>query len=299
MSTAILLSIKPKFAQAILEGTKTYEFRRTIFKNDIKKIVIYASSPTQQVIGEISVEQIITKSIKELWRLTKRGAGIDYDYYMDYFTGKDRGCAIKLFNPHRYDNPKYLREHFNVQHAPQSFIYIRADSIYSMTESAIEPPSPLPQYDWIRRLIGYNESMLIRPANVADLPFMVSIGRRNARSIGFIPAPRLEKEIMRKRVLVLEDNKDELGYVYFGAKRDSARRIFQIVVRDDARRLHYASELLRGVDASNILGRCAVDIEGLKFWRAKGGVEIRRLPPKKTGGRQIVCFELARGKRLF
>ena len=46
MPTRVLLSVKPKFAEAILAGDKTFEFRRLLFKrDDVRTIVLYASSP--------------------------------------------------------------------------------------------------------------------------------------------------------------------------------------------------------------------------------------------------------------
>ena len=43
----VLLSIKPEFAFKIFDGTKKYEFRKSIFKKPgVKKVIVYASSPT-------------------------------------------------------------------------------------------------------------------------------------------------------------------------------------------------------------------------------------------------------------
>ena len=37
----VLLSIKPEFAEKIFNGTKKFEFRKSIFKNtDVKKVVV-------------------------------------------------------------------------------------------------------------------------------------------------------------------------------------------------------------------------------------------------------------------
>ena len=59
----VVLSIKPEFANKIFDGTKKYEFRKAIFKNDkIKTIIVYASSPVQQVIGEFEIEKIIKRA---------------------------------------------------------------------------------------------------------------------------------------------------------------------------------------------------------------------------------------------
>ena len=49
----VLLSIKPEFADKIFNGTKKYEYRRSIFKKkEVKTVVVYASSPIQKIIGE-------------------------------------------------------------------------------------------------------------------------------------------------------------------------------------------------------------------------------------------------------
>ena len=63
----IILSIKPEFAAKIFEGTKKYEFRRAIFKNkNVKKVVVYASSPVQKIIGEFEIEDIIKNDLESL-----------------------------------------------------------------------------------------------------------------------------------------------------------------------------------------------------------------------------------------
>ena len=56
----VLLSIKPEFAEKIFNGTKKYEFRKSIFKNkDVDTVVVYASSPWQYVIGEFHIDKIL------------------------------------------------------------------------------------------------------------------------------------------------------------------------------------------------------------------------------------------------
>ena len=48
----VVLSIKPEFANKIFDGSKKFEFRKVIFKNEkIKTVIVYASSPVQKVIG--------------------------------------------------------------------------------------------------------------------------------------------------------------------------------------------------------------------------------------------------------
>ncbi len=120
----VILSIKPEFANKIFDGTKKYEFRRTIFKNpEVKIVVVYASSPTQKIIGEFEIENIINLDLEALWNKTKKYSGISEDYFFEYFCDKEHGFAIKIKKTKRYKTPKCIREDFNL-FPPQSFLYL-------------------------------------------------------------------------------------------------------------------------------------------------------------------------------
>ena len=59
MQTKVLLSIKPQYADKILSGDKKFEFRRLLYKSpNVKKIIIYATSPVMRVIGEFDVATV-------------------------------------------------------------------------------------------------------------------------------------------------------------------------------------------------------------------------------------------------
>lgn len=120
----VLLSIKPEFAEKIFEGTKKYEFRRALFKDpSIKKVVVYASSPVQKVIGEFEIEKVLNMEINELWRKTHMHSGISKSYFFEYFNDKTFGYAIKIMSTKRYKKPKCLRQDYNLL-PPQSFLYL-------------------------------------------------------------------------------------------------------------------------------------------------------------------------------
>jgi predicted transcriptional regulator len=115
MRTSVLLSIKPRFADAILEGTKTFEFRRSIFRDlEVRKILIYASSPVSLVIGEFVVDGILALEPKVLWQFTAKGAGIDRQFFDDYFRGRKIGFALKVHCPKRYAKPLRLEKDFGI-----------------------------------------------------------------------------------------------------------------------------------------------------------------------------------------
>jgi len=120
----VLLSIKPEFAKLIFDGTKKFEFRKTIFKNkDIKTVVVYASSPLQKVIGEFEIEDIINDNLDLLWEKTKEHAGIDRAYFNQYFAAKNEGYAIKIKSVTKYEKYQSLKDDYNLT-PPQSFLYL-------------------------------------------------------------------------------------------------------------------------------------------------------------------------------
>jgi predicted transcriptional regulator len=125
VQTSVLLSVKPHFANAILDGKKAFEFRRIIFRNrNVRRVVIYASSPVQRVIGEFLISEILTMQPRELWKVTESGSGIEKEYFDDYFAGRDRAHALRVSQPIRYEDPIELESYFGVSRPPQSFCYL-------------------------------------------------------------------------------------------------------------------------------------------------------------------------------
>lgn len=118
-----LLSIKPEFAYKIFDGTKKYEFRKSIFKKDVSRIVVYASYPVKQVIGEFQIEEILNDNVDKIWQKTAPYSGITEEFYQLYFENKKNAYAIKVGKTTRYEHPKKLSD-YNILVAPQSFMYI-------------------------------------------------------------------------------------------------------------------------------------------------------------------------------
>lgn len=120
----VLLSIKPEFAFKIFEGSKKYEFRKVIFKNpNIRTVVVYASSPVQQVIGEFDIDIILSLEPEQIWSKTKKFSGISEEYFYNYFADRDVAHAIKIKNVRRYKKPLNINKDFNVT-PPQSYVYL-------------------------------------------------------------------------------------------------------------------------------------------------------------------------------
>ena len=120
----VLLSIKPEYAFKIFEGTKRFEFRKIIFKQaNIKTVVVYASSPVQQVIGEFDIDDIFSLAPTELWEETKEFSGISEEFFFEYFAERNIAHAIKIKKTKKYKKPLCIREDFKAS-PPQSYMYI-------------------------------------------------------------------------------------------------------------------------------------------------------------------------------
>ena len=122
--TKVLLSIKPEFANKIFDGTKKYEFRKTLFKrSDVSSVLVYASSPVQRIIGEFTIDAIISGTLPAVWEIAENSAGISEDYFLSYFSNKTIAHAIKIGKVTKFKRPKTLIQ-YNVKNAPQSFVYV-------------------------------------------------------------------------------------------------------------------------------------------------------------------------------
>lgn len=121
MST-ILLSIKPEYANKIMEGTKKYEFRKHLAQSNVQKIIIYSTAPEKKIIGEVEVLGTLSMKKTPLWEKTKSAAGISRKKYREYFDGCIIAHAYLLGQAVKYEVSKELID-FGIDFPPQSFVY--------------------------------------------------------------------------------------------------------------------------------------------------------------------------------
>jgi len=128
----LLLAIKPEYANAILEGTKKYEFRRRIWRRHVDSVLIYATALVKGVVGEFKVQDILYDKLNSLWLQTRDSAGISIDGFQKYFRGYEYGYAIKIGKVTKYEEPLKL-SFFNMK-PPQSFKYVKTISDYPVEQ---------------------------------------------------------------------------------------------------------------------------------------------------------------------
>ena len=123
----VILSIKPKFAQAILSGKKRCEFRKSSFPKDVDVAVIYCTKDVGKIVGWFTVKGCMTGGPQDLWRLHGSVGGISKDEFDEYYSGSRSGVCLEIQSVHRLDPPIDPFKEFEDFTAPQSFRYCTKD----------------------------------------------------------------------------------------------------------------------------------------------------------------------------
>ena len=128
----MILSLRPRFAAAILSGAKTVELRRTEPKIRVPTLAfVYASTPVRALLGTCVVTSVESGHLGALWRVHGAGSGLDHGEFLSYFEGVEAGTALHLASPRRFSRPiplVELRSRPTGFHPPQSFSYVDAET---------------------------------------------------------------------------------------------------------------------------------------------------------------------------
>lgn len=123
ISRAILVAIRPEYVQRIFDGSKTYEFRKRLAKEDCDILLIYCTAPISKVVGKARISERMADTPEGLWSKTKDTAGISREAFMDYFKNSPIAYAYKLEEVEKFANTRELKS-YGVTAAPQSFVYV-------------------------------------------------------------------------------------------------------------------------------------------------------------------------------
>lgn len=124
--TDAILSIKPIYANQILNGSKKVEFRKKKFKKKVDRVYIYSSSPCKMIVGYFTIKEIVEDTPANLWNKFKDVGGIDEERFFEYYQNTDIGYSIiiKKVVLEKEQDPIEFMENFS---APQSYIYLERE----------------------------------------------------------------------------------------------------------------------------------------------------------------------------
>jgi len=124
----VVMSIRPKFVEKILNRIKVFELRKKIFKKEVESVIIYESSPTRKIVGEFIIDRIISDTPDKIYQKYNKYLGIDKENYFKYFKNTNIAYAIKIEKVIKYEKELALAD-FNLERAPQSYQYIYMNSL--------------------------------------------------------------------------------------------------------------------------------------------------------------------------
>lgn len=121
----ILMSIKPKYAAQIYDGTKVYEIRKRIPTHlSLWDNIFFYESGTGMVTGSAKVAYIISGTPAFLYSQYHNKLGIGYDDYEKYVGKATDVYYIALVDATKFITPLTLHD-LDIRRAPQSFCYLR------------------------------------------------------------------------------------------------------------------------------------------------------------------------------
>lgn len=143
---AILISIRPRFARAIVDGTKTIELRRgRMLVAAGGLLVLYSSSPVKAVVATAILHKVEEATPQQMWPRVRRGAGVVREEYDRYFRNTQRAFALHLRDVIEIHVPYTLAEmRMSPRIAPpQSFRYITAAEAEVLTRGKAVAANPV------------------------------------------------------------------------------------------------------------------------------------------------------------
>lgn len=124
---AVLLSIRPRFAQSLIGGTKTAEVRRRFPDLPVgTRVYVYSSSPDKSVIGTFQVSGIYRCLNESVWSQFRHRIDISEADLKAYLRGALEAVIIEAENPEGWEVPLPLYEFRRLLgiEPPQSFRYL-------------------------------------------------------------------------------------------------------------------------------------------------------------------------------
>jgi len=157
---AALVSVHPQYAEAILSGNKSVEFRKRGFRRPVSHMVLYSTQPVGRVVGVCSVAGIVRARPADLWEQYEEFAGISHDAFIDYYSSAATGIAIQVQYSWRMDPAVPLADLDPGFTVPQSFTYLSEPHFTTIAKAAsihLRPGEP--SAAWRVGVFGHETSL--------------------------------------------------------------------------------------------------------------------------------------------
>jgi predicted transcriptional regulator len=131
-----LFSVRPRFADALLSGSKTVEIRRRRVNLPSGAVcLVYASSPVRALVGAILVDAVDTDRPGAVWDRWGACTGLARHEYDSYVEGTSYACAIVVSGSVTFPRAiqlSELRRRHRAFVTPQSYRFLPAAEVSSI-----------------------------------------------------------------------------------------------------------------------------------------------------------------------
>ena len=121
---AAVMSIHPQYAVAIMSGEKRVEFRKRRLASDVSTVWVYATAPTQRIIGCFRIAEVVELSPRQMWHRYGRYGCISKKAFDEYYRHHSVAIGIVVGSVEALDRPLPLDEILPSGVPPQSFAYV-------------------------------------------------------------------------------------------------------------------------------------------------------------------------------
>ncbi|MFD5319202.1 ASCH domain-containing protein [Streptomyces sp. NPDC127098] len=135
----MLLSVHPRFATAILDGSKTVEVRRQrVAAPPGTVVLLYATAPTMAVVGTVRIASVQVAPPRQVWSAHRARTGISRREYNEYMSGATMASGLALEDPSSFSEPVPLSDLRAVGafHPPQSYRYLKEEELRRVVQAA-------------------------------------------------------------------------------------------------------------------------------------------------------------------
>lgn len=137
---ALLISIKPEYADKIFSGNKTIELRKSLPQqvNVNDSVLIYVTAPVSKIWGKCKIKSFLKEEKSVFWKKYKDLTGVSINEFDEYFLNKDFAHGIFLKDIIEFPEPKLdlkkTREIIPKFSPPQTYKYLDIDLILNVKE---------------------------------------------------------------------------------------------------------------------------------------------------------------------
>lgn len=135
----MVLSIHPQFADAIMEGTKRVELRKTPFPRNAEAVLMYATSPARYIVGGFVIETVAVDTPKNIYLMTAGRTGITTDDFMAYYEGKKYASALIIRRSFMFTNKIEPDKYIKNWTPPQNYRYITWKEHDEIMDAGLKP----------------------------------------------------------------------------------------------------------------------------------------------------------------